>query len=164
MAPYDFPDSIDFCVAQVCRRHHARVHALMEDLGLFPGQPPVLFRLWEKDGRSQTELAELLRIKPATMTKMINRMEKTGFIRRETDPKDQRVSLVYLTEAGRAVQDDVQKTFERLNRELVAGFTPEEQVLLKRFLKKLRDNLKQSQNEPDRQEALTNAAVREKLT
>ena len=145
MTSADFPDSIDFWVAQVSRLHHARVHALMEDVGLFPGQPPVLFRLWEKDGRSQTELADLLRIKPATMTKMVNRMEKTGFIRRETDPKDQRVSLIYLTEAGRAVQNDVQRIFERLNRELVEGFTPEEQVLLKCFLVKLRDNLQQGE-------------------
>ena len=141
MTPLDFPDSIDYCVAQVCRLHHARVHALMEDLGLFPGQPPVLFNLWERDGRSQTELAERLRIKPATMTKMINRMEKAGFIRRETDPKDQRVSLIYLTAAGLAVQNDVRHIFEQLNRELVAGFTPQEQVLLKQFLGKLRENL-----------------------
>lgn len=151
MALFNFPNSIDFWVAQVSRLHHARVHALMEDLGLFPGQPPVLFRLWEKDRRSQTELAELLRIKPATMTKMINRMEKTGFIRRETDPKDQRVSLIYLTEAGRAVQNDVQHIFERLNRELVAGFSPEEQVLLKCFLVKLRDNLQQANAIKDEQ-------------
>ena len=151
MTPSDFPDSIDFWVAQVSRLHHARVHALMEDLGLFPGQPPMLFRLWEKDGRSQTELAELLRIKPATMTKMINRMEKTGFIRRAADPTDQRVSLIFLTEMGRAVQNDVQKIFERLNRELVAGFTPEEQVLLKCFLVKLRDNLQQTKAVKDEQ-------------
>ena len=144
MTADNFPDSIDFWVAQVSRLHHARVHTLMEDLGLYPGQPPVLFRLWEKDGRSQTELAVLLRIKPATMTKMIHRMEKTGFIRRESDPNDQRVSLIYLTEAGRAVKDDVQHIFERLNCELVAGFSPEEQVLLKRFLVKLRNNLQQT--------------------
>ena len=141
MTSLDFPDSIDFWVAQVGRLHYTRLHALMEDLGLFPGQPPVLFHLWEKDGRSQTELAELLCIKPATMTKMINRMEKAGFIRREADLKDQRVSLIYLTEAGLAVKNDVQHIFERLNRELVKGFTPEEQVSLKSFLVKLRNNL-----------------------
>ncbi len=78
MTSVNFPDSIDFWVAQVSRLHYTRLHALMADLCLFPGQPPVLFRLWEKDGRSQTELADLLRIKPATMTKMITRMEKTG--------------------------------------------------------------------------------------
>lgn len=138
----DFPDSIDFWVAQVSRLHHTRIHALMEGLGLFPGQPPVLFHLWKKDGRSQTELADLLRIKPATMTKMINRMEKTGFIRRETDPRDQRVSLIFLTEAGLAVQNEVMRNFERLNSELAAGFSLEEQALLKRFLMKLHDNLK----------------------
>ncbi len=145
MTSTNFPDSIDFWVAQVSRLHYTRLHALMADLSLFPGQPPVLFRLWEKDGRSQTELADLLRIKPATMTKMITRMEKTGFIRREPDLKDQRVSLIFLTEVGRAVKKDVLNIFERLNRELVEGFTPEEQVLLKRFLMKLHDNLQQGE-------------------
>ena len=63
--------------------------------GAFPWAATNAFPFVGKDGRSQTELAELLRIKPATMTKMINRMEKTGFIWRAADPTDQRVSLIF---------------------------------------------------------------------
>ncbi len=136
-----FPDSIDFWVMQVSKLHYARVHALFAEVGLYPGQPPFLFLLWKKDGRSQSELVECLQIKPATVTKMVARLEKAGFIRRETDASDQRVSLIYLTEAGRQVQGQVEGIFARMNRELTAGFAPEEQAVLRGYLVRLRDNL-----------------------
>ncbi len=137
----EFPDTIDFWVMQVSKLHYARVHALFDALGLYPGQPPFLFLLWEKDGRSQSELAECLGIKPATVTKMVARLEKAGFIRRETDPGDQRVSLIYLTAAGRAVQQQSQGILARMNHELTAGFAPAEQAVLRGYLVRLRENL-----------------------
>ena len=135
----DFPDSIDFWVMQVSKLHYARVHALFAKAGLYPGQPPFLLLLWEKDGRSQSELAECLRIKPATVTKMVMRLEKAGFIRRQTDANDQRVTLIYLTEAGRQVRAEVEGIFTRMNRELVEGFTLEEQAQVKAILVRLRE-------------------------
>jgi MarR family transcriptional regulator, organic hydroperoxide resistance regulator len=137
----DFPDSIDFWVMQVSKLHFARLHALFARAGLYPGQPPCLHLLWEKDGRSQSELAEQLNIRPATMTKMVSRLEKAGFVRREADPHDQRVSLIYLTEAGRAVEHEAKGIFRQMNAELGAGFSPGELALLGNFLKRLRENL-----------------------
>ena len=57
---------------------------------------------------------------------------------RRPDPDDQRVSRVYLTEAGRAVQGRVQAVWDQMEAETFAGFTPEERVLLRRFLLQLR--------------------------
>jgi DNA-binding MarR family transcriptional regulator len=137
----DFPDSIDFWVMQVSKLHYARVHGLFAKAGLYPGQPPFLLLLWEKDGRAQSELAECLHIKPATVTKMVARLEKAGFIRRQTDANDQRVTLIYLTEAGRQVRAEVEGIFTQMNRELVEGFTLEEQAQVKAILTRLRNNL-----------------------
>jgi MarR family transcriptional regulator, organic hydroperoxide resistance regulator len=141
MRPDDFPDSIDFWVMQVSKLHYARVHGLFARAGLYPGQPPFLHLLWEKDGRSQSELAECLRIKPATVTKMVMRLEKAGFIRRQTDANDQRVTLIFLTEAGKQVRAEVEGIFTQMNQELAAGFTPEEQTQVKDILTRLRNNL-----------------------
>ena len=132
---------MDFMVAQISHLHHSRAHQLLEGLGLYRGQPPLLRHLWEQEGLTQTELASVLKIKPATITKMLQRMEKAGFITRKPDPADQRVSRVYLTESGRAVQNEVENVFQTMAGETFAGFTIEETVLLRRFLLQIRDNL-----------------------
>jgi DNA-binding MarR family transcriptional regulator len=135
------PETLDFLLAQVCHLHHFRANERLEGLGLYRGQPPVLRALWEQEGLTHTELAERLRNTPATITKMLQRMEKTGFILRKPDADDQRVSRVYLTEAGRAIQSEVQAIFQEMEAETFAGFTPEEGVLLRQFIIRLRQNL-----------------------
>jgi len=135
------PESIDFLLAQVCRLHHARAHTLLEELGLYRGQPPMLHALWEQEGLTHGELAERLHVQPATITKMIQRMEKAGFLERQSDLEDQRVSRVYLTDAGRAIQAEVRQVWRTLEGETFAGFTLEERVLLRRFFLQIRENL-----------------------
>jgi DNA-binding MarR family transcriptional regulator len=135
------PESIDFLLAQICRLHHARAHTLLEELGLYRGQPPMLHALWEREGLTHGELAARLHVQPATITKMIQRMQKAGFLERRPDPEDQRVSRVYLTDAGRAIQAEVRRVWRALEGETFDGFTPEERVLLRRFFLQMRDNL-----------------------
>ncbi len=144
MEKSDELQSLDFLLAQVSRLHHYRAHELLGGLGLYRGQPPVLYALWEKDGLTHGELAQRLQITPATVTRMIQRMEKSGFLQRRPDPGDQRVSRVYLTEAGRAVRDQVEAVWARMERENFAGFDAEERVILRRFLLQVRDNLRQA--------------------
>ena len=138
------PESLDRLFAQVCRLKHARVHTLYEALGLYRGQPRVLHALWDQEGLTHTELSRQLSVQPATITKMIQRMERAGFVERRHDPDDQRISRVYLTAAGRAVRGDVQQVWHRLEEEAFAGFTGEERVLMRQFFFRIRDNLIQA--------------------
>jgi len=134
-------ESLDQLLAQICRLKHARVRALLETLGLYEGQPSMLRTLWAEEGLTHTELARRLRVQPATITKMIQRMEKAGFVERRPDPEDERVSRVYLTEAGRAVQTDVRGVWHTLEREAFAELDDEERTLLRQFLLQIRENL-----------------------
>jgi DNA-binding MarR family transcriptional regulator len=144
MTPLPGPLSLDFLLAQVSRLHHHRAHELLEKFGLYRGQPPVLFALQEQDGLTHSELAERLGIAPATTTKMIQRMEKAGFVKRQSDAKDQRVSRVYLTKAGRAVHSKLEAILQQMEIENFRGFNKEEQVVLRNFLLRLRENLEQT--------------------
>jgi len=136
-------ESIDFLLAQVCRLHYYRARTLLEEFGLFRGQPPLLFALWEKEGLTHSELAEHLHVQPATITKMIKRMERAGFVERRQDAEDQRVSRVYLTDAGRNIREAVEGVLRKLEEQTFAGFSSEECALLNRFLFRIRDNLMQ---------------------
>jgi len=140
-------DNLDFILANVCHLHHIRAHQMLESIGLYRGQPPVLKALWEKEGLTQTELAEHMKITPATMTKMLQRMEKTGFIQRKPDEEDHRISRVYLTGAGRAIQGELEAIWVRIEDETFANFTEEERKLLRKFLLQMRENLGQATGE-----------------
>lgn len=134
-------NSVFHLLIKVCRAHQKKTRELLEKIGLHWGQPPLLHVLWEKEGRTQTELCEILKISSATIAKMVCRMENEGFITKKVDREDRRVSRIYLTEKGREVREKV-KEIERTVEEIcVEGFTPEEKILLKRFLKDIGNNL-----------------------
>lgn len=137
----DVQDDVEYLIVEVCREHYSRAHNLFGKLGLYRGQPSILKALWKQDGLTHTELAGLMRVQPATVTKMARRLEQTGFVTRRPDPDDQRVSRVYLTAAARAIEADVNQVGRTIAKEALRGFTPEEICLLRRFLIQLRDNL-----------------------
>lgn len=138
----DYPnETLDMILANICHLHHTRVDQLFETLGLHRGQPPVLIALWEQEGLTQTDLAERLHNSPATMTKMLQRMERAGFIQRRQDASDQRVTRVYLTETGRTVQSQVESIFKRLEGETFANINEEDLARLNGYLVQIRKNL-----------------------
>ena len=138
---------VDHLLAQVCKEHHHRARQLFHALGLYRGQPRMLDLLWEQDGRTQREIADHMRSNPATVTKMLQRMEANGFVERRTDPVDQRISRVYLTEKSQQVKVEVNKLYEDMARTVFDGFTLEEIMLLRRLLTHMRDNLRRANRE-----------------
>jgi DNA-binding MarR family transcriptional regulator len=133
--------ALDFLLGQVCRLHYVRAQGLLDAIGIYRGQPPVLYVLHEQEGLTQSELAARLEVAPATVTKMLQRLERAGFVQRQTDREDQRVSRVYLTDAGRAIQGDVIAALGRLAAETFGSFTIEERVVLHRLMIDMRENL-----------------------
>jgi DNA-binding MarR family transcriptional regulator len=135
------PQATDFLLAQVCRIHHGRARELLHEIGLYRGQPPLLDILYDAEGLTHSELAMRLQIAAATVTKMLQRMEKAGFLSRRADPADQRVSRVYLTEAGREIRTEMRARLDRLAEETLAGFSAEERELLRGLLLRVQENL-----------------------
>ncbi len=135
-------ESTENLIGQLCRLHHARIRSEFHALGLYRGQPPLLSKLHEEEGLTQSDLAERLHVTPATITKMLQRMEKAGWIQRRPDEADLRVMRVYLTHAGHAVRGEMEAVQKRLDEEAIEGFTLEERLLFRRFLQHARDNLR----------------------
>jgi MarR family transcriptional regulator, organic hydroperoxide resistance regulator len=134
-------DSLNSLLAQIMRYHHSRAFTVLAKKGLHRGQAPMLVLLWQKDGRTQIEIAEILHIKPATVSDCLQRLEKAGLVIRKPDPKDLRISRVFITENGKKIQEEVEKVLLNLEEDCFQNFTPEEKILLRRFLIQIRDNL-----------------------
>lgn len=134
-------DSLHYIFLEILRLHHYRTHILLDEIGIYPGQPPLLFILNKEDGKSQKELADKLKITPATITVMLKRMEKANLVERKQDTEDQRISRVYLTDKGREICNKAMGIMKNLEEECFGNFTVEEKIILRRLLMQMRDNL-----------------------
>lgn len=101
----------------------------------------VLRHLWEHEGRSHVELQTLLRLEGATVTGLLQRMERAGLVQGRVDPADKRVQRVFLTEQGRALEPIVKHLAEDINQRALAGFTPDERDFLMRLLTRALQNI-----------------------
>lgn len=77
-------------------------------LGLTHPQYLVLLTLWEEDGRRQGDIAQTVRLEPATVSPLLARLERAGLITRHPAPEDVRSRIVRLTDAGRALRADAE--------------------------------------------------------
>jgi len=73
------------------------------DLGLTPMLYGVLVILDERPGATQVEIAEALGADPSTMVRLLDSLEKRGWVRREPSPTDRRSTLPMLTDSGRTL-------------------------------------------------------------
>ena len=126
---------------RIDRRFMGKCFGQMQELGIYPGQIPVLGLLAYKDGLIQREIAEHLRIKPPTVNVTVQRLEKAGFLFRKADEKDQRVSRIYLTEKGKQAKERGMKRVEENEKILFDGFSDAELCLLRRFLEQITANI-----------------------
>ena len=136
------PERLGHLLNKVCGLRHRRMHELLDELGLYHGQPAMLNALWPGDGLTHSALAGQLGKSPSTITKTVKRMEKAGFVERKPDPKDERLSRVYLTAAGRGVQAAVEQVWQDFELQAFAEFTQEEMATLRGLLQRVCQNIR----------------------
>ena len=134
-------ETTGYLLAKVCRAHRANVGVLLARVGLHVGQEMVLLELWKKDGLKGSELADRLGVEPPTITRMLRRMERCGFVERRPDPADARSFRVYLTNEGRALEGPVARIWEEAEEKTLQGMSPEETLALRQLLARIRKNL-----------------------
>lgn len=142
MSRHHNPDSLTHLMHHLLKMHRRTIDQMISSYDVYPGQPPLLLALSAEDGLSQKELAERIHNKPATLTVMVDRMEKTGLVERRPDPTDQRVTRVYLTDKGREVTVHVKEAIKATDEQTFSHFLPEELLLFRRLLLQMKDNLR----------------------
>ena len=78
---------------------------VLKPLGLTYTQYIVFLVLWEKDGLPVGELGGKLLLDNGTLSPLLKKMEQAGYVRRERSREDERVVVITLTEAGRALRE-----------------------------------------------------------
>ena len=113
-------------------------------LELSDGQPKVFNILYYTEGIVQKDLAKICGVKASTLTTILARMEKQGYIRKEKVlvSGGKRAFSIYLTEEGKKKAQQVIDLVEELEEKSFAGFSQEEIDTLFALLEKVQNNLK----------------------
>lgn len=98
---------IGYMLSDVARLIRTVFDRRVRDLGLTRAQWLVLTRLYRRPGSSQTELADMLEIDRASAGRMIDRMEKNGWVERRPDGGDRRINRLHLTSDARKVHAEM---------------------------------------------------------
>jgi DNA-binding MarR family transcriptional regulator len=97
--------------------------------------------LFEKDGLTQSELCEQVRIEQPTMARTLARMERDGLVRRVPDPTDGRRASVLLTDRARRLEGDLVDSARNVNRAATQGIGEEELATFMDLMGRIIDNL-----------------------
>lgn len=119
------------------------VYDRLAKIGLHRGQPKMLRFLGENDGCRQKDIADRFFLRAASVSGVLNTLEKQELIERRPNPRSRRETLIYLTEKGKEKLVQVQEFYDDLNGQWFEDFSSGEYDELMRLLKKLQKSLEQ---------------------
>lgn len=133
-----------FLVLQCCSRVlFDRFEAFLMTHGMSQGKFTVMMLLNAEPerGLNPSELADRADVTRATMTGLLDGLEKENLVRRDGDPSDRRRAVVQLTTTGRSLLERVLPQYFKSVQEVMGSLGPSEQAQLTELLGRVRDRL-----------------------
>lgn len=142
------PDSIatlstgelGFLVSAVRGAIWSAIEAELQALDVTAAQFVVFNSIARGKGRTIGEFCRLLGYDSGAMTRLLDRIEKKGLIRRVPNPDDRRSFLLELTPESKALFPQAQRKVQAVFKRLLAGFSEEQAAALKQSLEQLLAN------------------------
>jgi len=136
IAEYLSEDRIIYLVSMAQNRLQNRLRSALVAGGVrvTPAQSGILFLLKQQDGRNMTELGKALAIDNATITGLVDRLERDGFVCRNQSASDRRALNVSITLQGREEAHRAKIVVQRVNESIKTGFSTREVEVFKRIL------------------------------
>jgi MarR family transcriptional regulator, organic hydroperoxide resistance regulator len=109
-------------------------HAFEREVGLSAATWFLLTMLIEEDGTSQGEVSQRFEVDPSRITRLAQRLEGDGLLRRKRDPEDNRVVRLHISPDGRLLIESLQERRERFEERIRQEFAQEELAEFRRAL------------------------------
>ncbi len=108
--------------------------------GISPSHGDILGVLCLKDSLPMKDLATLINRDKSTITALVNKLINLGYVVKETDNIDSRISHIRLAEKGRQSKSAILEISKRLNEKAYSGLSKEERKILSMLLSKINAN------------------------
>ena len=139
---------IGFLISDVARLMRTAFDRRVRGLGLTRSQWLVINRLHRRPGATQSELAEMLEVEKATAGRMVDRMEKKGWVVRRPDAADRRVNRLHLTDEADLLQLQLSQIADRTVDDALALLSPRERDRFSESIRRVKRQL-QTMLEPE---------------
>ena len=130
---------LSYLLARASHVVYREFHAQVQAAGLSSLEWRLLATLSDGDGLTIGELAREILAKQPTLTKLVQRMEKAGWVRRGEDPADARRTLVFQTAQGQATVAALLIQAKAHEDFLLQGVSERDTTALKKILRTLID-------------------------
>lgn len=123
---------------------HQMFHSLSRQMANLhvSAEAPVLLHIIEKHGPlTQREIADKMKIKPATLTVRLQRLERLEYVIRENDPNDKRIQRVSISKKGSEVTNGCYEAFSHVAKHAFDGFSEEEVKNLLHSIQRMNENI-----------------------
>lgn len=130
------------------RAFHAQRNYLrpyLNEIGLEVGQPKLLGCLYENGPCRQSQLANYFEIDSAAVSRMVDALERGGFVTRQPDAQSRRCNLVGITEKGKETYLLWKAHCKEMEGIMLQGFTEEEKMNFSNYLFRVYQNFRQRQ-------------------
>jgi DNA-binding MarR family transcriptional regulator len=101
----------------------------------------LLYHLWKEDGLSQQELGNRTFRDKASITRLIDNLERLDLVTRVASKSDRRINLVCLTEKAKPLQEITYHLANQTMNEALQDITKEEIEIVKNVFQRVYDNL-----------------------
>ena len=133
----EFNECINYLLTTAQHAVFQRMTERLSEYDITPGQYGILNCLWSHKSVNPKEIAKILCLETSTISGVMDRMQKKGIIDRQVSKEDRRCVQVMLTDVGKELEEPVLRIVEEVNKEVMAGFTPAEEALLKDCLRRI---------------------------
>ena len=128
-------------IRQLSERIFAKLLRDYQAIEINPAQGRVMFPLWKKDNISFHELKEKTLLSKATLSHLLDNLEKAGYIKRVPSSNDKRTINIKLTEKNKELQDKFIQVSNQMKDIYYEDFTEEDIDEFEGYLKRLLANL-----------------------
>ena len=140
-APNDPSRSLSRLLAEISRQLSQDFAGRVQDFGLTHTQSQALTAIAQNAGLKQAELAGLLRVKPMSAGRLVDRMEAAGWVERRRSTEDRRIIHLYVTEQAQPLLADLGKAATRTRQAAFSDFEAGERDQLIALLERVKANL-----------------------
>ena len=106
-----------------------------------PEQAFLLYKLYMNDGQSQRQLADKILNDYPNITRLIDKLEKKGYVRRVVDENDRRMFKIYMSEEGKSRFNSFIPLIMHQRRKLLENISSDEEKIVKDVLKRIEQNV-----------------------
>lgn len=141
MIIHDSQRGAGFLLTDSARLLRKLIDRRLQPLGLSRAQWSVLAILSNHEGVSQSQISQELEIEKSTAGRLIDQVEKSGWIERRPIPGDRRLWSIHLTDQARQLLVEIERVIMHAREDMLRGLSKEQQNILTDLLRTVKLNL-----------------------